>query len=411
METLAVEAVQPGRKLARAVFDGEGKLLLPPGSILTQDRLEVLKECGIATVILFPLAETVPSSPASPPEDFLASIREMVAERFRLLDLADPYAQAIFDLAVERQGRLLLSHAGKISVGSKPAPAFQTQRPPKVPIRSVIEASNRMGTLPVVFHRLIEMINNPNTTAAELADLVVMDPALTAKLLRLVNSPFYGLAQKIETIPRAVAMVGTRQLITLAMGATLITAFKGVPVSLVNMQSFWSHSISCGAASRLLTRHASLPQPENSFVAGLLHDISRLLIYTQLPNHSLYILTEAKRRQISIHNLEKETLGFTHEELGGELLRAWNCPDILVRRVARHHKPVTEDSTAEDAILPAANMLVQALGYGSSGDILILPLEPVAWTKLSLSPEKLLDQCRSLDDNIRELRAMLSESA
>jgi HD-like signal output (HDOD) protein len=411
MEISDVRTVQPGRKLGKAIFDAAGKLLLPPGSILTKDRLETLLQCGIASVVLFPLTDPAPSSPASPPEDFLASIRERMAERFRLLDLDDPHAQVIFGLAVERQGRTLLSHAGKISVGSKPAPAFQTQRPPKVRIRPLLEASNRMGTLPVVFHRLVEMINDSNTNITEIADLIAVDPALTAKLLRLVNSPLYGLAHKIDTISRAVAMVGTRQLVMLAMGATLVTAFKGMPVSLVNMQSFWSHSISCGAASRLLTKHASLSQPENFFVAGLLHDISRLLVYTQLPNHSLYILTEAKRRQESIRTLEKETLGFTHEELGGELLKAWNCPDVLVRRVAMHHAPLTGDAPAEDAVLPVANMLAHALGYGSSGEILVLPLEPVAWVKLSLPPQKLPDLCRMLDDSVRELRALLADSA
>ncbi len=235
-----------------------------------------------------------------------------------------------------------------------------------------------------------------------------MDPALAARLLRLVNSPFYAFASRIDSIPRAVALVGTRQLVMLAMGATLITAFKGIPVSLVNMQSFWAHSISCGAAARQFSQNRSLASSESFFVAGLLHDISRLLIYSLLPNHTLYMLTEAKRRQELVHNLEEETLGFTHEDLSAELLRIWRCPSDLVQRVLEHHKTLRETADFEAIVLPVANTLSQALGYGSSGEIYVPPLPSFAWNKLAMAPEVLVEQCRTLDEKVRELRTLLA---
>ena len=408
MEVVQLSSVQPGRRLARAVFNAEGQLLYPPGEAITQRHILTLEQSGVASVALEPLANKDAEGASSRPEDILETVRAAIGDRFRLHDMEDPRAKAIFDLAVERQGRIVLSHGGKLSVGNKPTPAFQTQRPPKVDMQRLLEASPRMGTLPMVFHRLVEMINNPGVTVNDLSKVIAMDPALSARLLRLVNSPFYGMAFKVDTISRAVVMVGTRQLVMLAMGATLVTAFRGVPVSLVNMRSFWSHSISCGAAARQLARHAGQAEPESFFVAGLLHDIARLLIYTQLPNHSLYMLTEAKRQEDSLHALEARTLGFTHEELGALLLRSWNCPEDLVRRVEKHHAPLTEQSTAEDAVLPAANMLSQALGYGTSGEVCIPPLNVSAWDILQVGPTDLLEICSQLDDSVRELRAFFN---
>lgn len=407
MEILDIASVQPGRTLARAVYNKEGTLLFASGEKITEGVLKALKQRGIRTIAVGTAGgdASAASRQDAQPADVMESVRQMVAERFRLLDMDEPHTAAIFDLAVERQGRILLSRPGAITVGHRPTPAFQTQRPPKVDMGRLISSSQRMGTLPSVFQRLVEMINNPEVTAKELSTVISTDPALSARLLKLVNSPFYGVPYKVDTISRAVVLVGTRPLVMLAMGATLVTAFRGLPVSLVNMQSFWSHSISCGAAARVFAKHAGALEAEGFFTAGLLHDIARLQIYTQLPNHALYILTEAKRRQGSVHALELETLGFTHEALGGELLRAWNCPEDLVRRVAKHHEAITMESSVEDVILPAANTLTQALGYGSSGEICIPPLPGFVWDKLKISPQELLEQCSIVDENVRGLRS------
>ena len=409
MKILEISSAPLGERLARPVFTQEGKLLFLPGEVITDGTLHVLRQWKIASIAVESEASSAaPNRGEAQPEDVLQVARDMVLDRFRLQDMNDEHVKAIYDLAVVRHARMMLSKTGKAVPGGVSSPAFQTQRPPQVKMRTLIESSQRMGTLPVVFHRLVEIINDPYTSAAAVSRIVSMDPALSARLLRLVNSPFYGFAARIDSITRAVAMVGTRQLVMLAMGATLITAFKGVPVSLVNMQSFWAHSISCGAASRQLSGFLKTTPNEGFFVAGLLHDVSRLLIYSLLPNHALYILTEAKRRQDSVHSLEREILGFGHEDLGAELLQLWRCPDDLIQRVHMHHSTLTEDSSAEDAILPTANALSLALGYGSSGEIFVLPFSVIAWEKLNISPELLLEQCRILDETVRELRTLLT---
>ncbi|MDL2316739.1 HDOD domain-containing protein [Desulfovibrio sp. OttesenSCG-928-A18] len=409
MEILDIDSISPGRRLARAVYSGEGKLLLPPGETITQEHLRMLKEWGFSSIAVeeraVPGKETMMEEQ---PEDIMEAVRETVMERFQRLDMNDAHNQVLFDRAIERQSRFMLSKSGKIQRGSKPLPAFQTERPPRVALQPLLDSSQRMGTLPTIFHHLVEMINDPRASTDDIARVISTDPALSAKLLKLVNSPFYGLAQKIDTIFRAVVLVGTRQLVMLAMGATLVTAFKGIPTSLVNMQSFWAHSISCGVCARQLARFAGATQFEGYFVSGLLHDIGKLLIYTQLPAHTLYILTEAKRQQIPVNELERETLGFSHEKLGGKLLESWRCPAELAERVTRHHEKLTEKSTVEEVILPIANAIVQALGYGTSGELFIPPLAALAWDKIGMSPEELQEQCTILDEKVREVRSFFA---
>jgi putative nucleotidyltransferase with HDIG domain len=398
-------------KLARSVFSKGGMLLLPRGTVLAADQARALVRAGLGTIAVELTSDEPPPLAAEPverPDDLMPTVRRMVSERFDSLPQGNPHIQALFNLAVERQGRLLLSCPGKVALGKVSSPAFQTPRPDKVEMSALVENSQRMGTLPIVFQRLVAALHNHDMDVHEVAKIIATDPALTAKLLRLVNSPFYGLPYKIDSIPRAVVMVGARQLSMLAMGATLVTVFKGLPVSLVNMQSFWSHSISTGAASRLLARQIGHTQPESFFVAGLLHDIGRLLLYSQLPKHSLYLLTEAKRRRVSVYSQEKETLGFSHDALGLELLDFWRCPPELTARVAGHHTLPGENDPPEAYVLPVANMMAQALGYGSSGEILLFPVPDRAWEQLGLSPEDLTTLCHKLDNSIRHLRSLFT---
>jgi putative nucleotidyltransferase with HDIG domain len=443
MEKLDIQQVHAGRKLGQPVFGADGILLFPPGRVLTQEDLGTLARNGLTHISLFPAAReagiapppaTSPTRSAAPaypdarppffytrsqdaPSEVLPALDERsiekisdyTAERFRLMDAADPLVAELFNIAVERQIRVYHDKPGRIPTWPKHTGLLPgLERPRDVSMQKLTATSHRIGTLPTIFHRLIGMINNPIVNSEELSKVIAVDPALTAKLLKLVNSPFFGLPYKIDSISRAVLIVGTKQLVMLAMGATLISAFKGLPVSLVNMQSYWSHSISCGAACRLLCVKAGIQDAESFFVAGLLHDISRLLIYVQLPDHARYIVTEAAHRNISVRDMEMETLGFTHEDLSAELLRSWNCPDELVQRVQRHHRIPDPDCPVEEVILPTANMLSQALGYGSSGEMLIPPQPPVAWTKIGLNTEGLCMLCAELDNDVRELRTVFT---
>ncbi len=341
------------------------------------------------------------------PQDIMNAAREAVELRFKLCSLEHPLSRAVVKAAVERQARIFLASPHLIPAATqRNIPAFQTKKPEPSSLKVIMASSHKLGTLPLVFHKLIEIVNDPNASALDTAQVLSTDPALCAKLLKLVNSPYYGLAVRIDTIPRAVTLVGTGQIVMLAMGSTLMTAFKGVPVSLINMQTFWNHSLACGIGASLLGSRIHPNVGESFFVAGLLHDIGKLIIYSQLPNHAMYMMLEARREQLHVHSLEKSTLGFTHEELSAAILEEWRCPPKLVSTILAHHKTIKEDATVDDVILPFGNFLAQGLGYGSSGEVFLPQLPVKAWELLQLSPEKMLALCAEMDAKVRDMRAI-----
>ncbi len=406
MHTIDTTTATPGLRLAKAIYSKDGRILAPAGGLVSAELLGALKRLNIAQITVNQAPSTVAAQPVRA-DDMLEAIKEIISHRFLFIPLANAQTKAVYDLAVERESRLQLSRPGKMpQQGSKPPPAFQTPKPPHVNMEAFIDATLTMGTLPIIFHKLVEIINSPYTSSTDAANVISTDPALAAKLLKLVNSAFYGLPSRIDTISRAVTLIGTGQLVMLAMGATLVTAFKGMPVSLISMQSFWTHSLACGVAARILALRLKCPQPESYFVAGLLHDIARLIVYSQLPEQALYLITEAKRQQVTVHSLEKSVLGFTHETLGAEMLKSWRCSEELTKRVATHHAAIKNGAKVEDAILPMADFLAHALNYGSSGEAIIPPISPENWNVLNISPQEIPDIALEMDEKIRELRSL-----
>ena len=405
-----ITELSPGDRLERTVFTKAGNMLLPAGEVLSESSIALLKNWEIPKVAVerAPTKFAQNNNPA-PPEDVMRKARENTLCRFSQIPLEDDFTRELFELAVERQGRFLLSRPGNTSANdAAPSSGFHTPKPEPAGMEAVLSSSFKLGTLPIIFHQLVETIDNPYASTGDIAHIISTDPAFAAKLLKLVNSPFYGPPSRVDTISRAVQLVGTGQLVMLAMGATLITAFKGIPVSLISMQSFWGHSVACSAAARLLAQQAGLPQPEKYFTAGLLHDIARLLIYTQLPTHALYLLTEAKRQKVTVHSLEPDTLGFTHEELGGALLDDWRCPEELAQQIRVHHDPLQPTSTSAEAILPLANTLAHAMGYGTSAETLVPPPDAQAWPLLQLTPLRLREICLQMESLVREIRSLLT---
>ena len=150
--------------------------------------------------------------------------------------------------------------------------------------RDLLKGYVEVSSLPMIHLRLEEAINNQNKSMSDIAKVIREDPGLTARLLRIVNSAFYNFPSKIETISQAVTIVGTQQLSALALATSVMKMFKGLPQNLVSMDSFWRHSIACGLAARMIGSFRRETKPERFFVAGMLHDIGRLIMYTKIPD-------------------------------------------------------------------------------------------------------------------------------
>jgi putative nucleotidyltransferase with HDIG domain len=267
-------------------------------------------------------------------------------------------------------------------------------------LRGYVEVSS----LPMIYYKINEAISNPRSSMADISKIISDDPGLTVRLLRIVNSAFYGFPSKIETITQALVIIGTNQLRDLALATSIMNLFEGIPKDLVSMESFWRHSIACGIAAKTLATYRNETNIERFLVAGMLHDIGRLILYKKASDQAREALLRSQNSKTLLFLMEQEVMGFDHASLGRRLLEVWNLPPSLGEAVAFHHKPhQTTRYPVEAAIVHVADIIVNALRWGSSGEYYVPPLEEKAWELIGLSTGILSSALESMNQQMDEI--------
>ncbi|MCU7861542.1 MAG: HDOD domain-containing protein [Candidatus Thiodiazotropha sp. (ex Lucinoma kastoroae)] len=225
------------------------------------------------------------------------------------------------------------------------------------PQQLVIEIEN-LVSLPDVCVKVNRLIDAPNYSAATLGDLISQDTDLSARLLRLVNSAFFNFKAPVETISRAITVVGTNELRNLVMATTAARIFTGIPGDLVDMADYWRYSITTGVTAAELAKRCNVLHSERLLVMGVLHDIGRLAIYLKMPQEARDILLITGEDDTLLPETEYEILGFTHMDVGEALLRKWKLPESIISVVAYHHRPyATKVFQLETSLLHLASTL------------------------------------------------------
>ncbi len=206
--------------------------------------------------------------------------------------------------------------------------------------QNLISDNLELVALPAIVNRLNEMVDDPECTAADIGEVISQDVALSARLLKIVNSPFYNFPSQIDTISMAITIVGTRQLRDLVLATMVTNHFRRIPHNLVDVDVFWHHNLACGTAARVIADELGVGNTERFFVAGMLHDIGKLVMYLVQPELSRHVRELSEQPDADLANLENSAFGFNHAELGGELLRSWKLPDSLIEPVEYHHNPL-----------------------------------------------------------------------
>jgi HD-like signal output (HDOD) protein len=238
----------------------------------------------------------------------------------------------------------------------------------------------QLSSLPAVYTKINEAVNNPRSSMQDISTIISDDPGLTSRLLQLVNSAFYGFPSKIETVSRALFIVGTQQIRDLALATSIMSLFKGIPESLVNMESFWRHSVACGVAAKILATYRRCEMNvERFFAAGIIHDIGRLVIYKKIPETAQEMIQRCKTNKELLYIVEKEVMGFNHSNVGRVLVKYWNLPPSLEDVVAYHHSPKdAKRYPIETSVVHMADIIVHAMQYGNSGEMYVPPLDKKA---------------------------------
>ena len=235
---------------------------------------------------------------------------------------------------------------------------FRTYKLFSMTPKLLISEVEGLFSLPKVYLKVRESIDNPKSTIDDVALITSQDPNIAAQILKITNSAFFGFATNIDSIKRAIFIMGLAQLHDIVLAASAVTAFKGINSDLINMKDFWVRSVFCATIARILAQKSNVIDSERLFVCGILHDLGHLVIYVKCPNQASKILAQAKQGNEPIHLIEKEILGFDYAEVSGELLKSWNLPASIFEIVANHVElKCDERFSLDSAIIHIANIL------------------------------------------------------
>ena len=268
-------------------------------------------------------------------------------------------------------------------------------------IKYLTEGMPNLGSYVGVIAKIETVLKDNNSNLANLGDVIEKDPVLAARLLRLGNSAFFGFANRLETVSEAISLIGVRQVLDLMRACNVIEAFEGISPEHVNMESFWKHSLACGIGARCLAIARQLPAAEKFFLAGLLHDLGRLVLFSQVPEKVTEVFEHYQSRRMLLRDAEREVMGFDHAQVGEQLLRGWQYPANLVHAVAYHHSPMAAGFfQLESSVVHVADYLVHAMQMGNSGELFVPPLSNAAWERVGLTTDVLESVMASIDEQI-----------
>ncbi|MGR9051898.1 MAG: HDOD domain-containing protein [Gammaproteobacteria bacterium] len=206
-------------------------------------------------------------------------------------------------------------------------------------------------SLPEIAIQVNELLHSSEPSLAELEELILHDPALTATLLKIVNSAYFGFPKKIDTVSRAICIIGLKELRNLVIAISVTTRFKGIPAELVDMDVFWFHSITRGVLARIIGKRMNHIDRERFFIAGLLSSIGKLIFFSQFPVESAEILRSKDQGEHAMTAEEERIFGFNYAELGAELLKEWRLPPSIWEMIANQLDPLNAKYSKEDACI------------------------------------------------------------
>jgi len=276
-------------------------------------------------------------------------------------------------------------------------------------LRRITEKIIGLPTLPTIVTQLISLVGNPKSSARDVAQLISTDQALTAKILKVANSAFYGFPRKIATVQLAIVVLGFEAVKNLGLSVAVLKRFSsGADHELFDRQRFWEHAIGTGVAARQLAKRGGYSNADEAFVAGILHDIGKLILIEYFFDEFAEALERAEADEITIAEAEEIVLGVTHAEVGGWLAEKWNLPPSLVETITHHHHPGTlAEPEPTLFLIHMADNLVRHRGMGGSGDSRGPSIDPVVAAHFKkgedLSDEDLLARLsEGLDEEIEK---------
>jgi putative nucleotidyltransferase with HDIG domain len=267
----------------------------------------------------------------------------------------------------------------------------------------VDEYIKSMPSLPTTVAKVLEVCNNPQTSPADLNHVISLDPVLVGRVLKLINSAYYGLGQQVTNLVRAIIMLGINTVKNLALSTAVLgnlsskKDFQGL-----NIEGFWRHSLCVGVSAKSLAklRGVDTKQTEEYFTAGLLHDIGKIPLNAVLSKDYMLTVSAADRERTSLYKAEEKKLGLNHCAAGNEIVKAWRLEGAVGDAVVNHHNYIEYGGAHKDILysVAAANRFAAIMDIGFSGDRYPEKVDPVVWRALGVDK----DVFDTIEKNVNE---------
>ncbi|WP_303720782.1 HDOD domain-containing protein [Malonomonas rubra] len=403
MPFVYIDDLTVGMILGEDLFTSKNRLVLAEGIALTAEHLEMLKSWGIVELDI--TEESLGEEYLRQQEavaQFTEQAESYLFRRFILNEIDQEPMATVYSHTVHRSAQNLL-HGWEPTVFLGELDVDLEERIPPLSVPKLLTGDVELVSLPGVYHRIIEVMDHPDSSAQMLAQVISKDAFMSLRLLTLVNSPIYGFSGKIDSVTRAASLLGTNELTTLAIGVSVVSKFKNIPSELVDMDAYWRHSIRCGLYAKILAQHLGLLGEESYFTGGLLHDIGRLILLDRASLQYKRAVAKARKDHSPMFRAEQEVLQTDHSIVGKLLAMRWRLPTPLVRMIGGHHSPSANDYAIEASLMHVADVLAHACGHEVNLVNEIPPLQMKAWKATGLKEDVIATAIRQVDVEFRDV--------
>ena len=270
---------------------------------------------------------------------------------------------------------------------------------------------NHLPTLPEVIQKVVSLVQDERTSARDLGNLISYDQAISSRLLKVANSAYYGFSRKVSTIQHAIVVVGFEEVKSLSLSITVFDSVKGTNYdSFLTQDEFWKHSAGCSLAARIICKKLGRIDAEIAFTASLLHDIGKLILDNFFSREYKMVLEKAQGDGVTLVEIEKELLGFTHADVGMWLCHRWKLPPSLASSIGYHHQveEVDQKYILMTSIVHLADIICKKANIGSSGNKTIPPFQKVAKEKLCIEEDQIDHMIIELQNEGEKVQAFIS---
>lgn len=276
-------------------------------------------------------------------------------------------------------------------------------------LQLLAKSASQLFSLPEICVKLQDLIYNPDSSMTDIAQLISVDPSLSARLLKIANSSFYSFPSQIDSLSRAITLIGTADLYSLALATSTPDAFgKLENYKHIDIHRFWRHSVNTGITARILADNCGYRHSEGFFLAGLFHNLGKLVILEQMPDAYLHVkakLCADKAPWV----IEREVLDYTYADISEALLKCWNMPSNLLDMVGHQHKPADALDPAFSAIIHIASRAISQIEYDDEiGYDYLASIKPEAMSLATLTVEKLAQAVELAEASSKEMMANMN---